>query len=128
MRLLSLIFTWWNSQTIGTWWTTLKRGREVGRDAQDNRYFEEKRSRKGERKRRWVIYAGLVEASRVPPEWHAWLHYMVDEVPAEAKRAAWEKPHRPNLTGTAQAYRPPGSLEAAAVRPPATGDYEAWRP
>jgi len=34
----------------------------------------------------------------------------------------------PNLTGTAQAYRPPGALEAGGNRPAATGDYEAWSP
>jgi NADH:ubiquinone oxidoreductase subunit len=40
----------------------------------------------------------------------------------------WELPHRPNLTGTPQAWRPPGSILAANARPPVTGDYEAWTP
>jgi NADH:ubiquinone oxidoreductase subunit len=40
----------------------------------------------------------------------------------------WELPHQPNLTGTPQAWRPPGSTLAANARPPATGDYEAWTP
>jgi NADH:ubiquinone oxidoreductase subunit len=40
----------------------------------------------------------------------------------------WEKEHLPNLTGTAAAYRPPGSLLGGGQRAPATGDYEAWQP
>ena len=80
--------------------------------------------------RRWVIYAGTVEASRVPPDWHGWLHHTVDEPPTAAapKTKPWEARHKPNLTGTADAYRPDGSLWKGARRPHATGDYEAWRP
>jgi NADH:ubiquinone oxidoreductase subunit len=41
----------------------------------------------------------------------------------------WEKPHQPNLTGTARAYRPPGSIIGSArPRIVAKPDYEAWRP
>ena len=32
------------------------------------------------------------------------------------------------MTGTAQAYRPAGSLSMGGVRPAATGDYKAWTP
>ena len=28
--------------------------------------------------RRWVIYRNLAEASQMPPDWHGWMHYMVD--------------------------------------------------
>jgi NADH:ubiquinone oxidoreductase subunit len=39
----------------------------------------------------------------------------------------WEKPHRPNLTGTYEAYRPPGStLRPGSTKPPL--DYEPWQP
>ena len=39
----------------------------------------------------------------------------------------WEQAHRPNLTGTYEAYRPPGStLRPGAVKPPL--DYEPWQP
>jgi NADH:ubiquinone oxidoreductase subunit len=40
----------------------------------------------------------------------------------------WEKPHLPNLTGTAAAYRPPGSILSPGRRPEVTGDYEPWTP
>ena len=126
MSLLGQIFTWWNGQTIGTRLYTWRKGELVGEDDAGNRYF---RARDGSG-RRWVTYNGVVEASRVPTEWHGWLHHTVDEPPTEMDYAArgWEKPHLPNLTGTPDAYKPSGSLKAAGQRPPATGDYEAWRP
>ena len=52
--------------------------------------------------------------------------------PTEAPLRAqpWEKPHLPNLTGTAaaDAYRPPGHILGAGKRDRATGDYEPWQP
>ena len=82
------------------------------------------------KEKRWVIYKGAVEASSVPPEWHAWLHHLTDAPPSEQPlhRHAWQKPHQPNLTGTAQAYRPPGHPLAGGKRSPASGDYQPWRP
>jgi NADH:ubiquinone oxidoreductase subunit len=78
--------------------------------------------------RRWVAYAGAPEASRVPPEWHAWLHYTTDAPLAERARRPWEKPHLPNATGTPAGYRPPGHDYRGGARQRATGDYEAWTP
>jgi len=70
-----------------------------------------------------------VEASRVPPEWHAWLHRMADAPPAaDRPRYPWQLPHEPNMTGTPEAYRPPGAHRRSRVRAAATGDYEAWTP
>lgn len=122
---LSHVFTWWHDHTIGTWLFTRRHGRLVGEDDQGNKYYQE---RSGDR--RWVMYKGEIEASRIPPEWHAWLHHTVDEPPSERppKVMPWEKPHIRNLTGTAAAYFPPGSLQDPRPRAPATGDYEAWRP
>jgi NADH:ubiquinone oxidoreductase subunit len=127
--LLKRIFTWWNGATIGALFDISRRGALVGEDDQSNRYFEERRAGPDGRKRRWVMYDGLAEASRVPPEWHAWLHDLSDKPPTESPlpQRPWEKPHRPNLTGTIYAYRPPGSL---ARRDPAAAmdGYEAWTP
>src|SRR3546814_19312322 len=82
------------------------------------------------RRRRWVVDNGEDEASRVPPEWHHWLHDTTDEVPtgSEAKRRPWQKEHLPNLTGTDLAYRPPGHTLKGGLREKATGDYEPWIP
>ena len=115
--------------TLGIRLFTMLRGTFVGTDSQGNRYFRNRARRAGARERRWVLYNGEEEASRVPPEWHAWLHHTTDAVPsADAPRRPWQKPHLPNLTGTPDAYRPPGDLARGGVRPSATGDYEPWRP
>ncbi len=122
----SPIFTWWNSATIGTLIFTNRKGEKVGEDSQGNIYYKEKNGR-----RRWVIYKnGPVEASRVPADWHGWLHYTVDTPPTEKPLAVkpWEKDHQDNKTGTDEAYFPAGSLQAAGQRAATTSDYEAWRP
>ena len=128
--MLKRIFTWWNGATLGARFDIGRRGAFVGEDEQGNRYFEERRPSQEGRKRRYVIYNGLAEASRVTPDWHGWMHHTVDEPPTEAPllRKAWELPHLPNQTGTVRAYRPKGSLARGGVRAAATTDYEAWKP
>ena len=123
MSLLKSIFTWWNTQTIGTMVTTRLYGEKVGEDDQGNAYYQSKGGAK-----RWVIYNGDIEASRVSPEWHGWLHQTYQDPPTKdpLPRKAWEKPHQPNLTGTDMAYAPAGSLRAAT--PVDRSDYEAWQP
>ncbi len=134
MKLGSLIFDWWHRATFSTYWFTIRKGEFVGEDSLGNRYYREKgRPDKigphWNRRKRWVIYVGLAEASSVPPEWNVWLQHTADEIPdASATDHAWEKPHVPNLTGTSGAYRPPGSIQGSGQRAPATGDYEPWRP
>jgi NADH:ubiquinone oxidoreductase subunit len=131
MSILSEIFSWWGGNTWGTRFTLWKHGRLIGKDEFGNRYYVQKDGVGPLGKpRRWVVYEKLSEASLVPPEWHGWLHYTVDTPPNQEGYIPrpWEKPHRPNLTGTAQAYRPPGSILAAGERPKATGDYKPWQP
>ena len=91
------LFTWWDGATLGTALFSWKNGRKVGEDQLGNRYFETKK-REG---RRWVMYAGSNDVSRVPPEWYAWLTRQIDGVPDEALppppkflRAADAEPHR----------------------------------
>jgi NADH:ubiquinone oxidoreductase subunit len=125
MALIRFLFVWWRGATVGTRVMTWLRGRRVGEDSFGNRYYQ---NRTGSR--RWVIYNGTVEASRVPAEWHGWLHHTFREPPTVKPPVAraWQLNHLPNMTGTAGAQRPQGSLAAAAQRPAATGDYEAWIP
>ncbi len=124
-RFLLQFFTWWNGQTLGTRFHTWRRGTAVGSDELGNRYYIDRRN-----DRRWVIYAGVVEASVVPPGWHAWLHHTSDTAPAEEEYRPhpWERAPIANLTGTPAAYRPPGSILSADRRPRVTGDYEPWKP
>jgi NADH:ubiquinone oxidoreductase subunit len=126
-------FTWWNGQTFGTQLWTWRFGALVGQDEFGNRYYRAKGGKIDPTllmERRWVIYNGVAEASSVPPSWHSWLHHTVDVPPTDEKYQPrpWQKPHRPNLTGTPGAHRPTGSTLAQGRRPKATGDYKAWNP
>lgn len=119
---------------LGTRLYTWFRGEPVGTDRFGNSYYRQKGGVKtradGRRERRWVVYQGSVEASRVPPDWHGWLHHTTNAVPTESTRSRheWEREHQPNPTGTPLAYRPPGHELASGARAAATGDYEPWRP
>ena len=129
--MLDKIFTWWNGATIGTLFTIAKRGVLVGADENGNRYYQSRDNISYDgRKRRWVVYNGYAEASKVTPDWHGWLRYTNEEPPTVAplKRRRWERDHEPNMSGTPLAWRPQGSLANEGVRPAATGDYEAWKP
>ena len=121
-KLIGLV-TWWNDATFGTLLHTRRHGVRVGEDSQGNVFYQ---SRDG--KRRWVIFTGETEASRVTPDWHGWLHHTWDTPPTEAPlpHKSWEKPHQENLTGTPLAYAPPGSIRRTVPEP--RRDYEAWRP
>jgi NADH:ubiquinone oxidoreductase subunit len=115
--------TWWNGQTLNTQLYTWRRGVKVGEDAQGNAFYTTK-----DGKRRWVIFNGEVEASRVSPDWHGWLHHTFKDTPTDKPMVhkVWEKPHQENLTGTPLAYAPAGSIRRA--EPVARKDYEAWTP
>ena len=107
---------------------TYFRGRLVGTDGAGNRYYVLRRPGPGQKQRRWVMYNGPAEASVVPAEWHAWLHFTTAEPIPESARQPWQKPHLPNLTGTRLSYRPPGHDYRGGQRPQTTGDYESWTP
>ena len=128
MGLLKSIFTWWDGATIGTALFSRRNGSQIGSDALGNTYFQSKKAIDG-RTKRWVIYQGANDASRIPAEWYGWIHNTTDIVPSDLPAPRdWQKPAIPNLTGTPQAYRPAGSLDRGGNRAAATGDYEAWSP
>lgn len=123
MKFLLRLLTWWNDQTLSTQIFTARKGVKVGEDVEGNRYYQ---TRDG--KRRWVIYNGECQASRIPPDWHGWIHFTWDQPPTDAplKHKAWELPHQENQTGLATAYVPPGSQRRATLIE--RRDYEAWQP
>ncbi|MEM7268861.1 MAG: NADH:ubiquinone oxidoreductase subunit NDUFA12 [Pseudomonadota bacterium] len=125
MSLFTDLFTWWNGSTIGTRFWTSRKGEKVGEDDQGNVYYQTK-----DGERRWVIFNGYAEASAVPPDWHGWLHHTYDAPPTDEPltRKDWETDHVANLTGSAGAYAPSGSLRTPTERPKVGGDYEAWTP
>jgi len=121
INFLKQIFTWWHKQTLGTFIYTLFTGKFVGKDQFGNKYYFNAKGK------RWVIYNKNVEASKIPPEWHSWIHFIGKKIPADSeKKYPWQKKHEENLTGTNKAYRPEGSL----VSNPRKNEkkYESWKP
>ncbi|MFV0358839.1 NADH:ubiquinone oxidoreductase subunit NDUFA12 [Tropicimonas sp.] len=115
--------TWWDKETYGTQLFTWRHGEKVGEDADGNVYYHT-----GDDRKRWVVYSGEIEATKVPPGWHGWLHRLYDEPPSVSapKRLPWEKPAQENLSGTDMAYHPAGTLYR--LEPVKRSDYEAWTP
>lgn len=109
---------------------TKMRGKKIGVDQFGNTYFTGKARTGQKRERRWVMYNGQPEATKIPPEWHGWIHHQTDQIPQDKNplRRKWQKEHVPNLTGTPYAYVPPGHELNDDTRPTVTGDYEAWSP
>ena len=122
MEFLKQLFTWWNSQTLGTRLHTWLRGAYVGADNVGNVFYECDDS-----KRRWVIFNKNIDASVISAEWHGWLHHTVWLPPISEKliRKDWEKPHVENRTGSLFAYHPLGGNRTSAEQ---YNDYEAWAP
>lgn len=130
MGFLNSLFTWWNGATFATRRYTERHGEYVGEDEFGNKYYTDP-SRPGPAGKplRWVIYRGVADASKIPPEWHGWMHYIIDVPPTQDDYQArpWEKPHVPNMTGTPAAYHPPGSQLGQNKRIRTQGDYQPWQ-
>ncbi len=118
--LIKQIFTWWHKQTVGTFIYTLLKGKLVGKDQFGNKYYSNSKDKK-----RWVIYKNIVESSKIPPEWHLWIHYLSKNKPSEStNKFKWQKEYEENLTGTSKAYKPDGSLHSDSKK--STKKYETW--
>ena len=119
-NLIKQIFTWWNKQTVGTFIYTLLKGKFVGKDQFGNKYYSNSKDKK-----RWVIYKDIVESSKIPPEWHLWIHYLSKNKPSEnINKFRWQKKHEENFTGTRKAYKPEGSLLSDSKKN--MKKYETW--
>ena len=101
-----------------------------GEDNFGNKYYEKTRKWNQRRSKRYVIFNGIAEASKVPADWHGWLHHTQDEIPPKGgySKHEWQDHHLPNLTGTKYAYRPKGHILNGGRRVKASGDYEPWTP
>jgi len=121
---------WTRLATLQVGFMTWRRGVLVGTDQAGNRYFRDRKRRPGKPERRWVLFNGEPEATKIPPEWYGWIHHTYDEPLAldSVYHKPWQKAHQPNLSGTRAAYRPPGHPLAGGQRDRATGDYQAWTP
>lgn len=91
--------------------------KKVGDDEFGNQYFENKEGK------RFVVYNGYPEPSKVPFEWHGWLHYTSKDIPINVNKFSWQKIHLPNLSGTKNAYSPNKTSTSKT-----SSEYEAWKP
>ena len=96
------IFVWWNQETIGTKIETIFFGKFVGEDHLGNKYYK---NRSG---KRWVIYKGEVDATKIPIEWYSWIHFTKNKIENthDLKKYDWQKPHQSNQTGSNDSYHP----------------------
>ena len=119
-NLIKQIFTWWHKQTVGTFIYTLLKGKFVGKDQFGNNYYSNSKDKK-----RWVIYNGIIESSKIPSEWHLWIHYLSINKPSkDINKYNWQRKHEENLTGTPRAYKPEGSLFSDSKKN--MKKYETW--
>lgn len=94
--------------------------KKVGTDQYGNTYYISNRKDYLNQPKRYVIYKGMDEPSKVPPMWHAWLHYTTDTVPTKfTQKYQWQKEFTPNLSGTNGAYCPYPTVK--------TQKYLAWQ-
>ena len=120
INFLKQIFTWWHRQTLGTFIYTLFTGKFIGKDEFGNKYYSNSKGK------RWVIYKNDIESSKIPPDWHLWIHSQSKNIPTnEEKRFSWQKQHEENLTGTNRAYKPEGSLANSVKKN--MKKYESWK-
>ncbi len=117
LTLFKKIFIWWNQDTIGTRLKTIFIGKYVGKDTFGNKYYESKKGK------RWVIYNGEIDASKIPVEWFSWIHFTPNKIEKkhDLKKYDWQKPHKPNLTGTDSAYYPNKNNNAIEKK------YKSWK-
>ncbi len=102
LTIFKKIFTWWNQDTFGTKLKTIFTGKLVGKDSFGNKYYENKKGK------RWVIYYGEIDASKIPVEWYSWMHFTPNKIENkhDFQKYDWQKPHQHNLTGTNNSYYP----------------------
>lgn len=102
-------------------------GKFVGSDEFGNKYYCNSKITDSLSAKRWVIFNGEVESSKVPPHWHAWLHKTVSKPPINYKhKYIWQKNHAPNMTGTLNAYHP--NSDSLFKNDKKNSDYEKWNP
>ena len=117
LTFLKKIFIWWNQDTFGTRIKTVLFGKLVGEDAFGNKYYENSKGK------RWIIYSGEIDASKIPVEWYSWMHFTQNKIEKkhELKKYDWQKPHKPNLTGTKESYYPNRNKDVNKKK------YKSWK-
>ena len=115
--------------SLGTFLYTWLYGKQVGIDEFDNKYYCNSGDLQDISAKRWVIFKGEIEASKIPPHWHAWLHKTIDVPPIDySHKYDWQKNHQQNLTGTSEAYHPNSHPFSKSKINSNKKEYETWKP
>lgn len=100
----------------------------IAEDPSGNKYYESSRKNYLGKKTRYIIYSKEEEPSKVPPVFHAWLHYLENDVTLlseNIKMFDWQKNHQQNTTGTTHAYNP---IKKNHKRAKISSDYQIFQP
>ena len=114
---------------LGTKIYTLLFGNLVGQDQFGNKYYCNSNKFESKSAKRWVIFYKEIEASKVPPHWHAWLHKTINVSPINySHKYSWQKEHSENFTGTSNAYFPNSHpLSKSLDNIKSKKEYERWK-
>ena len=116
--------------SLGTLIYTSLFGHLVGEDLDNNKYYCDSKNDSDLDAKRWVIFKGDAEATKIPPHWHAWLHKSIDKPPLNyIHKYSWQKDHKQNMTGTKNAHFPSSNPLSSKYKPnQIKADYESWSP
>ena len=116
--------------SFGTKLYTWFYGKLVGSDNFGNKYYTNSNNSSDLNSKRWVIFYGEIEASKIPAHWHAWLHKSIDIPPIKyTPKYSWQKDHKQNMTGTVDAHFPSSNpLSKNYKSDHIKADYESWSP
>lgn len=93
-------------------------GQKVGTDAFGNQYFQHKHPKNT---KKWVVYNGINDPSKIPVNWYMWLHSNIKDEPKE-NLSSWQ----PNVTQTPFAFKGTNSIEN--IEPNRSNNYSKWVP
>ena len=118
LTIFNKIFTWWNQDTFGTRIKTIFYLENLlVKTNFGNKYYESKKGK------RWVIYNGEVDASKIPVEWYSWIHFTPNKIEKDhnLKNINGKNLIKQILTGTEEAYFPNKNKNANKKK------YKTWK-
>ena len=108
---------------LGTIIYTWLKGNFVGEDNMGNKYYTNSKNSSSINAKRWVIYNGEIEASKIPNEWYSWMHLINNNIENkhQIKKYEWQKEHLSNQTGSENSYHPKKNKNAVKKK------YNSWK-
>ena len=120
-------------KNLGLYIYTFFKGKFVGKDERNNKYYKSNIAYGTKKEKRWVLYNNKRknDPTFINPDWHAWLHHTINDIPNNSKtkkKFYWQKKLSPNQTGTEKAYQPIGHLLNKNKSKHKIKIYESWDP